>query len=106
MNYYVKALQNYAGFSGRSNKCEYWYFLLFNIIISFAVSFIGSLVGMGDLLDNIYSLAVFIPSIAVSIRRMHDVNKSGWYLLIPIYNIILACTVGTKGVNQYGEELK
>ena len=57
-------------------------------------------------LDTIYSLAVFVPSIAVGVRRMHDVNKSGWYCLIPIYNLILACTEGTPGSNEYGPDPK
>jgi hypothetical protein len=52
----------------------------------------------------IYSLAVLIPGIAVGVRRMHDVGKSGWYLLFPIYNLILACTEGTHGENKYGKE--
>jgi len=59
-----------------------------------------------NLLTNIYELAVFIPSIAVGVRRMHDINKSGWYLLIPIYNLILTLTDGTKGDNKYGPDPK
>ncbi len=58
------------------------------------------------LLNSIYSLAVMIPGLAVGVRRMHDVNKSGWYILIPIYNLILACTDGTSGDNEYGEDPK
>ncbi|EOR95430.1 protein of unknown function DUF805 [Arcticibacter svalbardensis MN12-7] len=59
-----------------------------------------------NLLYNIYSFAVLIPSIAVGVRRMHDVNKSGWFLLIPIYNLILAFTDGTPGENAYGQDPK
>ena len=58
------------------------------------------------LLGNLYSLAVLLPAIAVTIRRMHDVGKSGWYCLIPIYNIVLAATEGEKGANQYGPDPK
>jgi uncharacterized membrane protein YhaH (DUF805 family) len=54
----------------------------------------------------IYFLAVLVPSIALAIRRMHDVGKSGWYILIPIYNFILAVTEGDKGPNGYGEDPK
>jgi uncharacterized membrane protein YhaH (DUF805 family) len=57
-----------------------------------------------EYLNLIYSLAVLVPGIAVGVRRMHDVDKSGWYLLIPIYNLILACTPGTDGTNQYGAD--
>lgn len=105
MSYYLKVLTNYAGFSGRARRSEYWYFFLFNSIISFVLSFVGELVGF-RMLSYVYSLAVLIPSIAVGVRRMHDVNKSGWFLLIPIYNLVLACTSGTNGENQYGEDPK
>ncbi len=57
-------------------------------------------------LANLYSLVVLLPGIAVGVRRMHDVNKSGWYLLIPLYNLILACTPGTVGPNEYGADPK
>ncbi len=105
MNYYLKVLQNYATFGGRARRSEYWYFVLFNIIIAFVLSFIGGMMGT-TVLSNIYSLAVVIPGIAVAVRRMHDVGKSGWFLLIPIYNLILACTEGTKGKNEYGDDPK
>jgi uncharacterized membrane protein YhaH (DUF805 family) len=57
-------------------------------------------------LANVYSLALLVPSIAVGVRRMHDVGKSGWFILIPIYNLILACTEGTQGENEYGADPK
>jgi uncharacterized membrane protein YhaH (DUF805 family) len=105
MNYYLKVLQNYATFSGRARRSEYWYFFLFNVIISFILGFVGGMMG-STILSNIYSLAVLIPGIAVGVRRMHDVGKSGWFLLIPIYNLILAVTEGEKGTNQYGADPK
>ena len=104
-NYYIHVLKNYATFNGRARRSEYWYFVLFNAIISFGLDFIGGLISFG-LLGTIYSLAVLIPSIAVGVRRMHDVGKSGWFLLIPIYNLILALTDGEKGENQYGADPK
>lgn len=105
MNYYFKVLQNYATFNGRARRSEYWYFFLFNVIISFILSFVGLETGT-TILSNIYSLAVLIPGIAVGVRRMHDVGKSGWFILIPIYNLILACTEGTRGDNEYGPDPK
>jgi len=78
-------------------------FVLFNILISFVVGFICGFIGVPEL-ANLYSLAVLVPSIAVGVRRMHDVGKSGWFLLIPIYNLILAVTEGEKGENEYGQE--
>lgn len=130
-HYYLAVLKKYAVFSGRARRAEYWYFYLVNFIIHtvYNVAYVvvimqglrslaGSLeIGNGDVLIPgwfyplsiiylIYELAVFIPSIAVGVRRMHDVNKSGWFLLIPVYNIVLAATDGTKGDNEYGPDPK
>ena len=111
MNWYLEVLKKYATFDGRARRSEYWYFVLFSIIISLVLGYVDSMISGGDLystgiLESIYSLAVLVPSIAVAIRRMHDVGKSGWFLLIPIYNLILACTEGEHGRNQYGADPK
>lgn len=66
---------------------------------------IGTTVGF-VFLNNIFSLAILLPSLAVGVRRMHDIEKSGWFFIIPIYNIVLCCREGTKGENQYGEDPK
>jgi uncharacterized membrane protein YhaH (DUF805 family) len=105
MNYYFKVLQNYATFSGRARRSEYWLFVLFNTIISLVLLYVGISMEM-PFLSTFYSIVVLIPSIAVGVRRMHDIGKSGWFILIPIYNLILACTEGDKGKNQYGEDPK
>jgi uncharacterized membrane protein YhaH (DUF805 family) len=105
MNYYLKVLQNYATFNGRARRSEYWYFVLFNVIISFVLGFVGGMMG-STILSSIYSLAVLIPGIAVGVRRMHDVGKSGWFVLIPVYGLILACTDGEAGENMYGPNPK
>jgi uncharacterized membrane protein YhaH (DUF805 family) len=105
MNYYFKVLNNYATFSGRARRKEYWMFFLFNMIFAFLFGLVCGLLGVPDL-AQLYSLAMFIPSIAVGVRRMHDVGKSGWFLLIPIYNFILAVSEGEKQVNQYGADPK
>lgn len=105
MNYYLKVLKNYATFSGRARRKEYWMFVLFNTIFAFVFGLVCGLIELPEL-ANLYSLAVLLPSIAVGVRRMHDVGKSGWFLLIPIYNFILAVTEGEKGENQYGQDPK
>lgn len=105
MNYYLKVLQNYATFSGRARRKEYWMFVLFNVIFAFAFGFVCGLIGVPDF-ANLYSLAVLLPSFAVGVRRMHDVGKSGWFILFPIYNLILALTEGEKRENQYGGDPK
>jgi uncharacterized membrane protein YhaH (DUF805 family) len=96
MNWYLKVLKQYADFNGRARRKEYWMFILFNAIVSTVLNVISPEVG------GLYSLAVLIPTFAVLIRRMHDVGKSGWYCLIPIYNFILALTDSESGENEYG----
>jgi len=103
MNWYIKVLKQYADFNGRASRQEYWMFQLFNIIVSIVIGFISGFIGV-PILASLYSLAVLVPSIAVGVRRMHDVGKSGWFLLIPIYNFILSVTGGEKGTNHYGQE--
>ena len=106
-------IKNFANFNGRARRKEYWYFTLVNIIFSFVLGFISGLSGLtfgplgsSGILDTVYSLLVLIPSIAVGVRRMHDVGKSGWYLLIPFYNLYLAVTEGEKRTNEYGDDPK
>lgn len=101
-------LKKFADFEGRARRKEYWMFFLFNLIIGMIAGLIDGIItpdGVGYL-GLIFQLAVLIPSIAVAIRRMHDVGKSGWFILIPIYNLILALTEGEKGTNQYGPDPK
>ena len=105
MKHYMSVLSKFAVFSGRARRSEYWYFVLFNIIISIVLMILDAVLGT-LFLDTIYSLVVLLPGLAVGVRRMHDVNKSGWFLLIPIYNLILACTPGDQGDNQYGPDPK
>ena len=106
MNYYLIVLKKYADFKGRARRSEYWYFILFSSIISVILSVATSGIGTLKIISSLYTLAVFVPSIAVGVRRMHDVNKSGWFLIVPIYNLILACTNGTEGPNDYGVDPK
>ncbi len=113
MNWYLDVLQKYAVFNGRARRKEYWMFILFNSIFSFGIAFIEGVVrgpalqeGAAPIFGSIYGLLVLIPAIAVGVRRMHDTDHSGWFLLIPIYNLILACTEGTRGPNRFGSDPK
>jgi len=114
MNYYLSVLKKYAIFSGRSQRAEYWYFFLFNIIISIVLGIISTVVGDdSSILGILYSLAVLIPGIAVSVRRLHDVGKSGWMLLIglipligAIWLLVLMVTDSNPGDNKYGPNPK
>ena len=89
MSYYLAVLKKYAVFSGRARRAEYWYFILFNIIISFMFSLIDGVIGTRDaqsgcgMLSGLYALAVLVPGTAVAVRRLHDIGRSGWMLLMP-----------------------
>lgn len=115
MNWYLEVLKKYAVFSGRARRKEYWYFFLINIVVSIILGFVDGLTGSFDaeagmgLLGGIYSLIVLIPSIAVTVRRLHDTTHSGWWIfisLIPLIGLIvlLIFTVqdSKPGDNQYG----
>jgi uncharacterized membrane protein YhaH (DUF805 family) len=106
MNWYIKVLKNYVTFSGRASRREYWMFVLINFLVSFAFAIISRLTGAGVLISTIYHLAVFLPAIAVGIRRIHDSDHSGWWLLVPIGNLYFLIVNGTCGVNKYGSDPK
>ena len=111
MNWYIAVLKKYAVFSGRARRKEYWMFVLFNLIIAFVLGIIEGLTGIAaesdeSILANIYQLAIFLPTLAVGVRRMHDSNHSGWWLLFPIVNFVFACTEGTTGENRFGSDPK
>jgi uncharacterized membrane protein YhaH (DUF805 family) len=120
IDWYKKVvLENYANFNGRARRSEYWYYSLMNLIILIIAAVIDNVVGLTlggapyGVLYSLYALAVFIPGLAVSVRRLHDVNKSGWFILIAlipligaIWLLVLFCTEGTKGNNQYGADPK
>lgn len=114
MNYYLSVLKKYAVFSGRSQRAEYWYFVLFNLIISIVLGIISTVVGDDSgILGMLYSLALLIPGIAVGVRRLHDIGKSGWMLLIGlipliggIWLIVLLATDSKPGNNKYGPNPK
>ncbi len=86
---------NYATFTGRASRSEYWYFVLFQALANLIVGIIAARAG-SNLLGGLVELALFLPALAVGVRRLHDIDKSGWWLL--------ACTKGTLGVNRFGPD--
>ena len=108
MNWYLKVLKNYADFEGRARRKEYWMFFLFNTLIGYGLLILATIAELPVLMFAaiLYFLGVVIPSIALGVRRMHDVGKSGWFILIPIYSFILTCTESEKGENKYGANPK
>jgi uncharacterized membrane protein YhaH (DUF805 family) len=113
VNWYLEVLKKYAVFSGRARRKEYWMFLLFNIIIGLVLGGIAWLAGGPDVLGSIYGLVVLIPGIAVSVRRLHDTDRSGWWLLIGLIPLIGTIVLlvfmaqdSQPGANQYGPNPK
>lgn len=119
MNYFTLAFKKYADFRTRSRRSEYWYFALFSTIVVLLLSFVDGILGFTSadgstgVLSGLYSLFALIPSIALSVRRLHDVGKSGWWLLIAIIPIIgaivllvWALTDSGPGANKYGPNPK
>jgi uncharacterized membrane protein YhaH (DUF805 family) len=113
MNWYLAVLKKYAVFAGRACRTEYWMFVLINVLIAFALGFLEGLIGGPGILANLYSLAVLIPSLAVSVRRLHDTGRSGWWLLLaliplvgPIVLIVFMVQDSQPGANMYGANPK
>ncbi len=102
-------LANYANFNARSRRSEYWYWTLAYFIAYVVLYMVGSVVGAGELLAGLFALGVLVPNIAISVRRFHDIGKSGWWVLIfivPLVGLIALIYFFTKasdGPNQYGD---
>ena len=127
MNWYNKVLENYVTFTGRARRKEYWMFILFNAIFCTIAAILDNLFGTSfqttafhthvpmhyGWIYMLYALFVFLPTLAVGVRRLHDIGKSGWSFLIgfipifgPIILLIWFCKEGNKGDNEYGSDPK
>ncbi len=111
MNWYIEAWKKYAVFNGRAGRQEYWYFVLFNILVNILLAIVAGLIGaeIGMGLLGLYTLAALIPGLAVSVRRLHDTNRSGWWLFItmvpvigPIVLLMFLLQGSQTDENQYG----
>ena len=112
MNWYIGVLKRYLDFSGRAQRMEYWMFTLINILVMLGLAILDALLGLG-FLSTIYALGVLIPSLAVGVRRLHDTNRSGWWLLIglvPLIGLIVLIVFFVQdsqpGANEYGPNPK
>ncbi|MEM0950998.1 MAG: DUF805 domain-containing protein [Cyanobacteria bacterium P01_H01_bin.74] len=114
---FLEPYRRYADFSGRSNRKEYWSFTIFGAMIAFSVSILNLLTGSGDgisffsILYALFVIGSLIPNLAVTVRRLHDSNKSGWWFLVALIPLlgaiallVLTLLPGTDGENQYGEQ--
>lgn len=112
----TSGFQNYSGFSGRACRSEFWFWMLFNfLLIIVAVVIDASLFGLQPdslpVFQVIVTLALVVPGLAVAVRRLHDIDRSGWWYLInliPLVGFIIfivwACTIGTQGPNRFGPD--
>ena len=112
-----EAFTKYAQFSGRSRRKEFWLFYLLITIATIVLTFIDISIGSFDavsgfgLLSGIFTLAIIVPSLAVSVRRLHDTDRSGWWLLLSIIPllgtivlVVFWCLRGTQGPNEFGDD--
>ncbi|HEY0770786.1 MAG TPA: DUF805 domain-containing protein [Sphingobacteriaceae bacterium] len=119
MNWYLEVLTNYVGFRGRARRKEYWMFTLINFIFSVGAIVMDNALGLAvdgigyGPVYGIYLLGILVPSIAVCVRRLHDVGKSGWMTLIifipiigAIWLLVLLFTDSMPGTNEYGPNPK
>lgn len=105
-NPYVEALKNYAEFKGRATRREYWMFVLINLGICIVMGVLDAMLNTKGVLYNLYSLAMLLPSIAAGARRMHDTDRSGWWLLLPIVNLVFLVQDSQPGPNRFGPNRK
>ena len=120
MDWMLMPLRRYAEFSGRSRRKEYWMFFLGVFIVSFVLQIVEGIVGLSGMIGGLYGplttiflLGILIPNIAVGVRRLHDTDRSGWWLLIALVPLIGGLVLlyffvsdGTQGTNQYGPDPK
>jgi len=119
MNWFLLALKKYAIFSGRSRRSEFWYFVLFYLIIYFVLALLDGFTGTFDsdsgmgLLSGLFALALIIPNLSVTVRRLHDTNRSGWWVLLclvpligQIVLIVFMAKNGDVGENRFGADPK
>ena len=116
MDWYLKVLREYATFSGRARRKEYWMFFLINFLVTIGLAIVDGILGLGGtlgILSLLYALAVVIPGLAVTVRRLHDTGRSGWWFLvgfIPLVGIFVLlfflATDSEPGANQYGPNPK
>ena len=124
MQWMLMPLKRYADFQGRSTRMEFWMFALFVTIVMIVLQILmgimfassmsvdpqtgvvtgGGGAGIFAVIIWVFYLAILVPSIAVGVRRMHDQDKSGWFILIPIANLVFYCLPGTPGPNKYGPD--
>jgi uncharacterized membrane protein YhaH (DUF805 family) len=112
MHWYTDVIRKYAVFNGRAARPEFWWFVLYNLIIAAVINLVAGIIfgrSSGQVVSDLYSLAVLLPSLGVGIRRLHDTNRTGWWYLlvfIPVIGwivlIVFLAMASDPGSNNYG----
>ena len=111
MHWYLTAFQKYAVFNGRASRSEYWGFALVSLCVSMVLRVVDGTFKGGSadgtwFVSDLYMLATILPGIAVGVRRMHDIDRSGWWVLLPLVNLVFVLMEGTSGENRFGPSPK
>ncbi|MCX6599433.1 MAG: DUF805 domain-containing protein [Acidobacteria bacterium] len=113
MNWYIRVLKKYAVFSGRARRKEYWMFGLIQTFVYIAAMILDAVLGTsgpdtgrGGVIETLVMLGTLLPTAAAGVRRMHDTDHSGWWLLVPIVNFVFLVLEGTHGPNRFGPDPK
>jgi len=113
MNWFVAVIKKYAEFSGRARRKEYWMFVLFYFLIAIGIAIVEGLLGSPGIVGGLFGLALLVPSLAVTVRRLHDTARSGWWILIGlvplvgfIVLLVFMCLEGSSGSNAFGADPK
>ena len=109
MNHYISVVKKFFVFNGRAGRSEYWYFVLFHVLISIGFTLVGAVFSKLSFLTGIYAIVVILPSLGVMVRRLHDSGRSGWWALISIIPIVGTLVLlyflikkSDEGENEYG----
>lgn len=108
--WYIEVLKKYSVFTGRARRRELWIYVAVSLVAAYVVSFAGSVAGISEHLEDAYGLVVLVPTLAVLTRRLHDTDRSAWWLLVPLIPLVgtlvflvVLCLGGDSGGNRYGE---
>lgn len=114
MNWYIKVIRNFVNFKGRARRKEYWMFQLFNFLIAFSLGVVAGIVDLVSKSGNLwldgtnlaYTLFIFLPSLAVGVRRIHDIGRTGWWVIVPVVGLVFLFFKTQPQDNDYGPNPK